>query len=277
MSRCAHVRRSPAPGIRRAPPSWSACWRTALPSRAGAPDPFLPSGASAFVVPHAAPAYSGTVAAAVVPRHRTPAAGAASSCSAFPHRGGLARGGGAGCGAIGTPLGDGGAGRCEGYPRDCRRPALCDHSLEIQIAVSANGRAARRASRRCTSGRMTAEERAAPPAETGVALASGRRVPGFFRFHPLRPQLRLSCRFRRTQARDCASAGFRLHRRGRAASIPRCFWKPSRARGATVCGSAPDRAAARYHARAGLRPTSTSPRSITRPPGKSPGNGIHNR
>jgi MEMO1 family protein len=102
---------------------------------AGRTGEFLYSGGAGYIVPHAAPTYSGTVAAAV---YRTLARQQPERVVAigFPHRGGLAGAAVADAASISTPLGE--------VPIDrewlARLPfpvrpegTLCDHSVELQI------------------------------------------------------------------------------------------------------------------------------------------------
>jgi hypothetical protein len=92
---------------------------------------FFP-GALGYVVPHAGPAYSGTVAAAVYRclREQRPER---IVLLAFPHRGGLRGVAAPDAPSISTPLGeaalDGGFG---GFPR-VPEADVCDHSFEIQL------------------------------------------------------------------------------------------------------------------------------------------------
>ncbi len=94
--------------------------------------PFLLSGAVGYVVPHAGPAYSGTVAAAV---YRSLAAQRSEHVVllAFPHRGGLSGVAATDVDRIATPYGevmlDGDFGD---FPR-VPEARVCDHSAEIQL------------------------------------------------------------------------------------------------------------------------------------------------
>jgi hypothetical protein len=94
--------------------------------------PFLPAGAVAYVVPHAGPAYSGTVAAAV---YRSLAAQPPERVVllAFPHRGGLTGVAAPDVDRIATPFGeiavDGDFGDFPRVPES----RVCDHSGEIQL------------------------------------------------------------------------------------------------------------------------------------------------
>jgi len=92
---------------------------------------YLPEQALAFVTPHAGPAYSGTVAAAVYrtiarirPEHIV--------VLAFPHRGGFSGVGIPDVERISTPLGELEVAPMPGVPR-VEEAWVCDHSFEIQI------------------------------------------------------------------------------------------------------------------------------------------------
>jgi AmmeMemoRadiSam system protein B/AmmeMemoRadiSam system protein A len=95
--------------------------------------PYFPPDAVGFVVPHAAPAWSGAVAAAVYraierqqPEHVI--------LLAFPHRGGLGRIATPDVEAIATPLGETAIDRSflDDFPA-VPEWRLCDHSFEIQL------------------------------------------------------------------------------------------------------------------------------------------------
>jgi AmmeMemoRadiSam system protein B/AmmeMemoRadiSam system protein A len=94
--------------------------------------PFLFANGAGFVVPHAGPAYSGTVAAAAY-RAIQQQAPERVVLLAFPHRGGLGGVAAPDVAAISTPLGDveidGGFG---GFPSIAEQ-RVCDHSFEIQL------------------------------------------------------------------------------------------------------------------------------------------------
>jgi len=92
--------------------------------------PHLDAGALGYVVPHAAPVYSGTVAAAVY-RAIEQQKPEQIVLLAFPHRGGLTGFATPDVDAIWTPLGP-----VPFEPEDLRRVAereVCDHSLELQL------------------------------------------------------------------------------------------------------------------------------------------------
>jgi AmmeMemoRadiSam system protein B/AmmeMemoRadiSam system protein A len=95
--------------------------------------PFTPSGGLGFVMPHAGPAYSGTVAAAVYRalQHQKPEQ---IVLLAFPHRGCLQGVATPDVEAIATPLGEVTIDRA--FAREFRpvpEGRVCDHSFEIQL------------------------------------------------------------------------------------------------------------------------------------------------
>lgn len=95
--------------------------------------PWFPPDALAFVVPHAGPAWSGTVAAAA---YRALARQRPSQVIllAFPHRGGLARIATTETESIRTPLGDTAIDRGFAHAFPAMPEArVCDHSFEIQL------------------------------------------------------------------------------------------------------------------------------------------------
>ena len=95
--------------------------------------PHLFPGALGFVVPHAGPAWSGTVAAAVYRslRRQQPER---IVVLAFPHHGGLSGVAAPDVGAIATPFGEVTIHRdwCAAFPR-LAEERVCDHSFEIQL------------------------------------------------------------------------------------------------------------------------------------------------
>jgi len=93
--------------------------------------PFLFSDALAFVTPHAGPAYSGTVAAAV---YRTLQQQQPEQIIllGFPHHGGLWGVAAPDVAAIDTPFGEVAIHPFEGFPQ-LTETQLCDHSVEIQL------------------------------------------------------------------------------------------------------------------------------------------------
>ena len=95
--------------------------------------PFLPAGGVGFVIPHAGPAYSGTVAAAVYRalRQQKPEQ---IVLLAFPHRGCLEGVATPDVAAISTPLGEVAIDRgFAGEFRPVTESLVCDHSFEIQL------------------------------------------------------------------------------------------------------------------------------------------------
>lgn len=93
---------------------------------------FLFAGALGYVVPHAGPAYSGTVAAAVY-RSLQQQRPERIVLLAFPHRGGLSGVASPDAERISTPLGDVALdGDFAGFPR-VPEAHVCDHSFEIQL------------------------------------------------------------------------------------------------------------------------------------------------
>ena len=94
--------------------------------------PFLPGGALAFVVPHAGPAYSGTVAAAVY-RALAEQRPERIVLLAFPHHGGLRGVVAPDSRHIATPLGEVAIdNEFAGFPL-VPEAHVCDHSCEIQL------------------------------------------------------------------------------------------------------------------------------------------------
>ena len=94
--------------------------------------PFLFAGALGYVVPHAGPAYSGTVAAAVY-RSLQEQRPERIVLLAFPHRGGLSGVASPDSERISTPLGDVALdGDFAAFPR-VPEAQVCDHSCEIQL------------------------------------------------------------------------------------------------------------------------------------------------
>ena len=96
-------------------------------------EPRFPPDALAFVVPHAGPVWSGTVAAAA---YRALARQKPQQVIllAFPHRGGLARIATPDTESIRTPLGDTAIDRSFTHAFPCAPEArVCDHSFEIQL------------------------------------------------------------------------------------------------------------------------------------------------
>lgn len=94
---------------------------------------YFPPDALGFVVPHAAPAWSGTVAAAAYRAIETQKPEQV-VVLAFPHRGGLARVATPEVDAIATPLGSASIDRSfESALPPAPESRLCDHSFEIQL------------------------------------------------------------------------------------------------------------------------------------------------
>ncbi|HUP03854.1 MAG TPA: AmmeMemoRadiSam system protein B [Bryobacteraceae bacterium] len=94
--------------------------------------PFVFPNGVGFVVPHAGPAYSGTVAAAAYRAIRAQAPERI-VLLAFPHRGGLKGVAAPDVKAISTPLGEVEIERpCADFP-SVAESRVCDHSLEIQL------------------------------------------------------------------------------------------------------------------------------------------------
>ncbi len=94
--------------------------------------PFVFPHGVGFVVPHAGPEYSGTVAAAVY-RALSKAKPERVVLLAFPHRGGLKGVAAPEVGAIATPLGEVKIDPAFGGFPQAREDRLCDHSFEIQL------------------------------------------------------------------------------------------------------------------------------------------------
>ena len=194
--------------------------------------PYLTPGGLAYVVPHAAPAYSGTVAAAVYralesnPPEQIVMLG-------FPHHGGLSGVAAPDVASIGTPLGRV-ALDLDNYRR-LPEGELCDHSSEIQLPFLQTA-APRSRITPLYAGRMTADERWAKAAEIAsrwhpgvVYLASSdfTHYGRSFHFVPFAPdEERL-----RALDFDCIDAAGSLD--------SGLFLETLANNGATVCGSAP--------------------------------------
>ncbi len=194
--------------------------------------PYLTPGGLAYVVPHAAPAYSGTVAAAVYralesnPPEQIVMLG-------FPHRGGLSGVAAPDVGAICTPLGRV-ALDLDDYPRLPERE-LCDHSSEIQLPFLQTVAPRARVTPLYT-GRMTADERSAKAAEIasrwhpGVVYLASTDFTHYgrsFHFVPFPPD---EARLRALDF-ECIDAAGSLD--------SGLFLETLASNGATVCGSAP--------------------------------------
>lgn len=217
------------PGLRRLLDERSQASRRRTPGRV------LP-GALAFVVPHASPTYSGTVASAVYrairddPPDRIVVLG-------FPHHGGLRGLALPDPAAIATPLGDVRLERLPGIPV-VAEDRLCDHSLEIQLPFL---QTAAPAARICPVyvGAMTASGR-----REAAALLAALWQPGTiflassdfthygpdFGFTPFPPDDEAARRLRDLDF-DCIDA---------ASSLDPDFFRETLAQtGANVCGAAP--------------------------------------
>ena len=198
--------------------------------------PFLFPGAFGFVVPHAGPAYSGTVAAAAYraiaqqsPEHVV--------LLAFPHRGGLQGVVAPDVTAISTPLGevaiDPGFG---GFP-SVAEPSVCDHSFEIQLPFL-QWTAPQARVTPLYVGRMDAAERPSAAASLaalwrpGVVFVASSDFTHYgpsFGFTPFPPD-RSGARLRNLDF-DCIEAAATLHSSRFLAALDENH--------ATVCGSAP--------------------------------------
>ncbi len=199
--------------------------------------PFLFANGLGFVVPHAGPAYSGTVAAAA---YR--AIGQQSPerivLLAFPHHGGLKGVAAPDVTAIATPLGEAaieaGFG---GFPAVAER-RVCDHSLEIQLPFLQKAAPQARVTPLYV-GRMDAAERAAAagalaalwrPGVVFVASSDFTHYGRNFGFTPFSPE-RAAAGALRDLDFECIEAAATLDSARFLAALDES--------GATVCGSGP--------------------------------------
>ena len=199
--------------------------------------PYLFPGALGLVVPHAGPAYSGTVAAAayrVIERQQPERI----VLLAFPHRGGLNGVAAPAVGAIGTPLGevaiDPGFGEFAQAPEE----RLCDHSFEIQLPFLQRSATGARITplyvgRMRGSEREEAAEKLARLWRPGVVFVASSDFTHFgrtFGFTPF-PADRMAADRLRELDFECIDAAATLD--------PLTFLDTLERNGATVCGSAP--------------------------------------
>lgn len=199
--------------------------------------PYLYPGGLGFVVPHAGPAYSGSVAAAVY-RSLEILNPERVVALAFPHQGGLVGVAAPDVDAISTPLGEAALDPAfGGFPLvpDSR---VCDHSFEIQLPFLQ--RAVPRA--RITPlyiGRLNAEGRAAAaetlaacwrPGTVFVASSDFTHYGRNFGFTPFPPDRSAAGRLQELDF-ECIEAAATLDSAR--------FLETLEGNGATVCGSAP--------------------------------------
>jgi hypothetical protein len=199
---------------------------------------YFPADALGFVVPHAAPAWSGTVAAAVyraIQQHRPDQI----ILLAFPHRGGLGRLATPEVDAIRTPLGDVGIDRSFAGAFPCvPEMRVCDHSFEIQLPFLQRAAPAARITPLYV-GPTTADHRRAAadtlvsawrPGVLFVASSDFTHYGRNFGYQPFPNDSRIE---ERLHALDFECIG-------RAGSLDAAwFLETLRQNGATVCGAAP--------------------------------------
>jgi AmmeMemoRadiSam system protein B/AmmeMemoRadiSam system protein A len=199
--------------------------------------PYLYPGGLGFVVPHAGPAYSGTVAAAVY-RSLEDLNPERVVALAFPHQGGLDGVAAPDVDAISTPLGEAAIDPAfGGFPLvpDSR---VSDHSFEIQLPFLQ--RAVPRAlitplyvGRLSAEGRAAAAERLAACRRPGVALVASSDFTHYgrsFGFTPFPPDRAAAGRLKELDYECMEAAGTLDSAR---------FLETLDRNGATVCGSGP--------------------------------------
>lgn len=205
---------------------------------AGRTGGFLYRDALGYVTPHAGPAYSGTVAAAVYRglRQQPPERVV---LLAFPHHGGLEGVALPNVDAISTPLGETAIDLSwgEGFPR-VNEGRLCDHSFEIQLPFLQMS-APRARITPLYVGRMNNEERRAVADQVAARWRAGvvfiassdftHYGPGFG-YVPFPPDRNVERRLRGLD-RDCIEACSGLD--------PALFLETLRDNGSTVCGTGP--------------------------------------
>jgi AmmeMemoRadiSam system protein B/AmmeMemoRadiSam system protein A len=203
----------------------------------GRTGPFLFPNALGFVTPHAGPAYSGTVAAAVYRaiRDRRPERVVVLG---FPHRGGLDGVAAPDVDTIATPLGEVPLDAPFGGFGPAPEARLCDHSFEIQLPFLQRACPSTRISGLYV-GRMNADERAAAadalaaawrPGTVFVASSDFTHYGRNFGYVPFPPDRMVASRLRDLDF-ECIEAAGTLR-----ADV---FLETLAARSAPVCGSAP--------------------------------------
>jgi AmmeMemoRadiSam system protein B/AmmeMemoRadiSam system protein A len=203
-------------------------------SRARAPFPW-PDGLG-YVVPHAGPMYSGTVAAAAY-RALEQLRPETVVVLAFPHRGGLKGVAAPDVDAIATPLGEVPVASFDGFPL-VPEARLCDHSFEIQLPFLQRAVPGARIvplyigrmdgeARRAASDRLAAAWR---PGTVFVASSDFTHYGRNFGYTPFPPNSAAPERLRELDF-DCIRAAGSL--------CPDLFFEGVDARRATVCGTEP--------------------------------------
>jgi AmmeMemoRadiSam system protein B/AmmeMemoRadiSam system protein A len=199
---------------------------------------YFPADARGFVVPHAGPEWSGTVAAAAY-RAIEQQKPEQVILLAFPHRGGLTRVATPEVDAIRTPLGDAGIDRgfTDAFP--CMREArVCDHSFEIQLPFLQKAAPAARLTPLYV-GWITADERRAAaeilaaawhPGVVFVASSDFTHYGRSFGFEPFANDSRTEDRLHRLDF-ECMDAASSLDAER--------FLQTLQQNGATVCGTGP--------------------------------------
>lgn len=200
--------------------------------------PYLPPGALAFVTPHAGPAWSGTVAAAVY-RAIAQQQPERIVVLAFPHHGGLGRVAIPDVHVISTPLGDVpvDAGFDGEFPR-VAEAQLCDHSFEVQLPFLQRAAPHARVSPLYIGHMDAAERRRAAeilaaawrPGVVFLASSDFTHYGRSFGYTPFSPDGDISSRLRDLDL-DCADAAGSLD-----SSL---FLETLREHNATVCGRDP--------------------------------------
>lgn len=204
--------------------------------RSRARAPFLWPDGLGYVVPHAGPMYSGTVAAAAYRalEQRRPETVVV---LAFPHRGGLKGVASPDVDAIATPLGEVPVASFDGFPR-VREARLCDHSFEIQLPFLQRAAPGARivplyVGRMDRDARRAASDRLAAkwcPGTVFIASSDFTHYGRSFGYTPFPPDRTAPERLRELDF-DCIRAAGSL--------CPDLFLERIEERSATVCGTDP--------------------------------------
>jgi len=200
--------------------------------------PYLTGGALGFVVPHAAPEYSGTVAASVY-RSLQAQRPQRVVVLGFPHRGGLRGIAAPDADTVATPFGEVEIDREFAAPfARVSEARVCDHSFEIQLPYLQKAVRSGRVTPLYV-GRMDAEERrsaadtlaaAWKPGTVFVASSDFTHYGRGFGYVPFPPDKAIAERLRELDF-ECIEAASSLN--------SPLFLDALEANGATVCGSAP--------------------------------------
>lgn len=201
-------------------------------------EPWFPPQALAFVVPHAGPAWSGTVAASAY-RALARQKPAQVILLAFPHHGGLARIATPDTESIRTPLGDTAIDRSFAHAFPCAPEArVCDHSFEIQLPFLQRSIPEARITPLYVGSLVGDERRAAAgvlaaawkPGVVFVASSDFTHYGPQFGFAPFPNDARIGERLRGLDFACMDAAG---------SLDPQWFLETLARTGATVCGAAP--------------------------------------